>query len=103
MDLPGWIFFCVLLPIHLVTMATTWGAQFWAYHLRTSGIIPKGTPGFMRLFDPFGAHLIDGFYSERHTRYDSAFITRCVKIARIALPLDLCAVIAFAIAVFTSH
>jgi hypothetical protein len=103
MDMAGWVFLCVLLPIHLVTLATTFAAQFWADHLRTSGIVSKKTPDFVRLFDPLGTHLIEGFYSDRHKSYDSRFITRCVKIARVAMPLDLCAFILFGIAVFTSN
>lgn len=103
MDMAGWVFLCVLAPIHLVTFATTVAAQFSADHLKTSGIVSKKTPDLFRWLDPLGTHLIEDFYSDRHKSYNSRFITRCVKIARVAMPLDICAFILFGIAVFTSN
>ncbi|GAA0201227.1 hypothetical protein QOZ96_001637 [Brevundimonas nasdae] len=95
-----WYVLYVLAPIHLVTMVSAHGAQFWADHLRTSGVIPKNTPPLMRAFDLFGQHFISGFYSDRHNLYGSRFITRCVKVARIAAPLDLAAFVVLLVAIF---
>lgn len=95
-----WYALCVLAPIHLVTMVSVHGAQFWADHLRSSGVVSQKTPPLMRAFDLLGQHFISGFYSDRHELYGSRFITRCVKIARIAAPLDLVAFIGLFVALF---
>ncbi|HEY0927224.1 hypothetical protein [Brevundimonas sp.] len=84
-----------------VNAGAYFGAGIAAEWAKTEGRVPSDKPPFLLFFhDPFAARLIEQVYTDLHRDYGSRFLTGCIRILRITLPLTVVLFIANAIAVF---
>jgi hypothetical protein len=90
----GDMLFWLLWPVAILNVGAVLGAQFWASHRKSSGESPSTLPDFLTLFDAFGAVTMSRFYSDLHRQYGSQFISRCIRIARLTLPLTFALILA---------
>lgn len=63
------------------------GAVIEASRLKAEGRGGEGPVILSSLWDPFGARFIQDVYTDRHRDYDSAFISLCIRVIRVATPL----------------
>jgi len=80
------------------------GAHLAADHSKRNGLVPKKTSDFYDFSThPFFYGVGPSFkaiFSDVHRQYDSRFITRCIKIARVAFVLAPTFLAAFVISLF---
>ena len=72
-------------------MVSSMGAHLAADHSRRNGLVPRKTQDFFHVSKGvfhFGiGPSFRAIFSDVHRHYESGFITRCVKIARVAFVL----------------
>ena len=90
----GDVILWLLWPVAAVNVGVLCGAEFWADHRKTSGESPTSLPGFMTLADWLGLEMLGRIYSDLHRRYESRFISSCIVIARITMPLTFALIVA---------
>jgi hypothetical protein len=93
------IFLWLVMPVAILNAGALHGAQFWAEHRRRSGESPPDLPNFMTYFDLIGVRRL---YSDLHREYGSRFISRCVHIARVTVPLTVALLLGWGLAVVAS-
>ena len=80
-------------------MVSSMGAHLAADHRRRNGLVPRKTPDFYdfsRNVFYFGiGPSFRTIFSDAHRHYKSRFITRCVKVARVAFVLAAALLAAF--------
>jgi hypothetical protein len=84
-----------------IAMVSSIGAHLAADHSNRNGLVPKKTSDFYDFSThPFFYGVGPSFkaiFSNVHRQYDSRFITRCIKIARVAFVLAPTFLVAFVI------
>ncbi|KIC58901.1 hypothetical protein RM53_06780 [Brevundimonas nasdae] len=82
-------------------MVSSMGAHLAADHSRRNGLVPRKTPDFYDFSkNVFSFGIGPSFrtiFSDVHRQYKSRFITRCVKVSRVAFVLAAAFLAAFVI------
>lgn len=80
------------------------GAHLAADHSKRNGLVPRKTSNFYvfhtTVFRLGVGPSFKAIFSDAHRQYESRFITRCIKIARVAFVLAPTFLVAFVISLF---